>query len=158
MKTNFIQTLILTVTLMISGISFSQDNNEIHSDITQIEFSCYVGDFNEPNYPITIMEYKYAEYDIDEFEGGKTFPLLSVIKSRVNSEGDWYIISNEDTTKIINSNLSLAIGSLDVSNLEMKGEDFSKEFNSKTGIILHMTEKIIMFSDSNGEKWNIIKQ
>jgi hypothetical protein len=137
--------LLTILTLFFLLNSFSQDR-----DI----FVCSVGLVDDPKYPIEIKEFKSGN-DIKPLSNGKRFPVLSRLKTNIDSEeGSWILIKGVDTTSI-NKTILKAKGSQDAI-FTIKGNEFSCSIDTK-GMILKMNDDLIIFREENNNEWKLLR-
>jgi hypothetical protein len=142
--------LIIILSLLIfSENSFSQ----ILENSNNNQFVCSVGLMNDSEYPFKTINLNY-DSDIVKLSNGKRFPILSRIKSKVETDSNWVLVSKNDTTKIESIEL-FSKGENDAYFI-VKGKDFSKSFDTE-GLILEMDDNIIIFRNKNGKEWTILR-
>jgi hypothetical protein len=142
--------LIIILSLLIfSENSFSQ----ILENSNNNQFVCSVGLMNDSEYPFKTINLNY-DSDIVKLSNGKRFPILSRIKSKVETDSNWVLVSKNDTTKIESIEL-FSKGENDAYFI-VKGKDFSKSFDTE-GLILEMDDNILIFRNKNGKEWTILR-
>jgi len=119
------------------------------------QFMCIIGTTKSKKYPMEFKSLPNGD-DIKKLKNGKSYPLLSRLKTNLNQEEGWKLVYKKDTTNI--EKVDIIVVNDETVDFKAIGKAFTKKINSFDGLILKLKENLIVFMDSKKQEWTLFKE